>query len=60
MSYINGYNADVWIEQNHPENGLFRVYWKDIIKWNDGGATSSAKELASECLSSGSTNCTSN
>jgi len=30
-----------WIEQNHPENGLFRVYWKDADE-NDsltGGIT---------------------
>ena len=39
MSYINGYNADVWINQNHPENGWFRVYWKDVIGHNSGGGT---------------------
>jgi antitoxin component YwqK of YwqJK toxin-antitoxin module len=26
-----------WIRKNHPENGLFRVYWKDIItSWSSG------------------------
>tara|TARA_B100000686_G_scaffold354186_1_gene463123 strand:- start:11015 stop:12142 length:1128 start_codon:yes stop_codon:yes gene_type:complete len=39
MSYINGYNADVWINQNHPEDGWFRVYWKDVIGHNSGGGT---------------------
>jgi antitoxin component YwqK of YwqJK toxin-antitoxin module len=43
MSYINGYSADVWIEQNHPENGDFIVYWKNIQQnpngWFDGGVT---------------------
>ena len=27
MSAINGKRAEYWIEENHPENGLFRVYW---------------------------------
>ena len=32
MSYINGTESDFWIEENHPEDGLFRVYWtKDGI-----------------------------
>jgi antitoxin component YwqK of YwqJK toxin-antitoxin module len=39
MSLINGALADVWIEENHPENGLFRVYWKDVIGIRTGGAT---------------------
>ena len=39
MSLINGAVADVWIEDNHPENGLFRVYWKDVIGIRTGGAT---------------------
>ncbi len=39
MSYINGYSADVWIEQNHPENGDFIVYWKNITTNVDGGVT---------------------
>jgi len=29
MSYINGTESDFWIEENHPENGLFRVYWTE-------------------------------
>ncbi len=39
MSKINGKPADEWIESNHPENGLFRVYWKDVITYLEGGAT---------------------
>jgi len=31
MSTVNGKHADFWIKENHPENGLFRVYYKDII-----------------------------
>ncbi len=29
MSYINDKPAEEWIEANHPENGLFRVYWTE-------------------------------
>ena len=39
MSYINGYSADVWIEQNHPENGDFIVYWKNMTTNVAGGVT---------------------
>ena len=39
MSHINKEPAAVWIRHNHPENGLFRVYWKDVIDDLDGGAT---------------------
>ena len=39
MSNINDKPSEVWIKENHPENGLFRVYWKDIIDNYDGGAT---------------------
>ena len=39
MSNINDKLSEVWIKENHPENGLFRVYWKDIIDNYDGGAT---------------------
>ena len=28
-----------WIEKNHPNSGLFRVYWKDIEGPYDGGVT---------------------
>ena len=27
-----GIPAEEWIEANHPENGLFRVYWKNVIE----------------------------
>jgi hypothetical protein len=37
MSYINSIPAEDWIEENHPENGLFRVYWKDVGKNYRGG-----------------------
>jgi antitoxin component YwqK of YwqJK toxin-antitoxin module len=30
MSYIKGEHPGKWIEENMPENGLFRVYWKDL------------------------------
>ena len=39
MSLINGAAADVWIEENKPENGLFRAYWKDVTGIRTGGAT---------------------
>ena len=32
-------NSDEWIERNQPTNGLFKVYWKDVIADNDGGVT---------------------
>tara|TARA_B100002003_G_C14087883_1_gene523329 strand:- start:39 stop:536 length:498 start_codon:yes stop_codon:yes gene_type:complete len=38
MSYINGEPAEDWIEENRPENGLFKVYWKDR-KGNFAGRT---------------------
>ena len=31
MSWVNGLAADDWIGENHPENGLFKVYWKDVV-----------------------------
>ena len=39
MSVVGKLSALKWIEENHPENGLFRVYWKDVINPHDGGAT---------------------
>ena len=44
MSRINlGKNekieAQEWIKENHPENGLFKVYWKDVISPHNGGAS---------------------
>ncbi len=39
MSYIDGIEANKWIKNNHPENGLFRVYWKNVVNWDEGGAT---------------------
>jgi len=44
MSYINDddghqYIPSEWIRNNHPENGLFRVYWKNVVNWEEGGAT---------------------
>ena len=44
MSKINGYHANIWIAKNHPVNGLFRVYWKDIIDNDNGGATLNSDE----------------
>jgi len=29
MSYVNNVHASQWIEENMPENGLFRVYWSE-------------------------------
>ena len=31
--------ADDWIDKVHPQNGLFRVYWKDVKNPHYGGAT---------------------
>ena len=39
MSEIDGKIPKYWIEKNNPENGLFRVYWKDIIDNWHGSAT---------------------
>ena len=39
MSYIDRKSSQIWIEENCPENGLFRVYWKDVIDDFHGGVT---------------------
>jgi len=39
MSYINDESAEEWIERNQPTNGLFKVYWKDVVGLARGGAT---------------------
>lgn len=31
--------ADDWIEKSHPENGVFRVYWKDVKGFHSGDVT---------------------
>ena len=36
---INNKLSQYWIEENHPENGMFRVYWKDVENAWTGGAT---------------------
>jgi len=42
MTYIpdpitgrQGIPAEKWIEENMPENGLFRAYWKNVIEINE-------------------------
>jgi antitoxin component YwqK of YwqJK toxin-antitoxin module len=41
MSWIK--NSDLrgkhWIKDNHPQDGLFRVYWKDVDHGRMGGVT---------------------
>jgi 4-hydroxy 2-oxovalerate aldolase len=32
-------DAQEWIKENHPENGLFKVYWKDVTSPHSGGAS---------------------
>jgi len=47
MSYLvnkkekgkRGQVIDEWIKLNHPDNGLFRVYWKNVIASNIGDVT---------------------
>lgn len=39
MSKINGKPSAEWIIKNHPQNGLFRVYWKDVVDFRSGGVT---------------------
>ena len=39
MSKVNDEWGCDWVERNHPENGLFRVYWKDIIDNNHASST---------------------
>ena len=36
--------SSTWINQNHPESGLFRVYWKDAEWRSRGGATLNPSE----------------
>ena len=36
--------ADIWIRENYPENGIFRVYWKDVVDFRSGGATLDSDE----------------
>ena len=40
MSIVNDKTSDDWVDENHPDNGLFRVYWKKpILNPCEGGAT---------------------
>ena len=39
MSQIDGKHARYWIRENHPENGSFRVYWKDVVGPHEGSVT---------------------
>ena len=39
MSTINGKPAEDWISENSPEIGVFKVYWKDVIEPDNGGAS---------------------
>ena len=39
MSYINGKPAEDWIDENRPDTGLFKAYWKDAIDDDHGDAT---------------------
>ena len=32
MSLVNGESAIPWIDRHKPENGWFRVYYKDSLK----------------------------
>ena len=44
MSKINNIHSTEWIDQNRSENGWFRVYWKDVIGPQEGGATFDPEE----------------
>jgi len=53
MSYItgdplfrkeDGKEAMDWVDENRPEDGLFKVYWKDVIDPHHGGATLDPEE----------------
>ena len=44
MSLIYKQDSEDWVEENHPENGLFRVYWKDVKGNYRGGATLDPEE----------------
>jgi hypothetical protein len=50
MSYIKGIgeqeriDSPDWVEENHPENGVFRVYWKDVIGPYEGSVTFDPEE----------------
>ena len=44
MSEIDGIGAPDWIRENHPENDLFKVYWKNIVGDHNGGVTFDPEE----------------
>ena len=44
MSYTGEKISDTWISENHPDNGVFRVYWKDVVGSYSGGATFNPEE----------------
>jgi len=44
MSLIDDIDAPEWIKENHPENGLFKVYWKDVINTYTGSVTLDPEE----------------
>ena len=44
MSYTGEKVSDTWISENHPDNGVFRVYWKDAVDSYSGGATFNPEE----------------
>jgi antitoxin component YwqK of YwqJK toxin-antitoxin module len=39
MTFIKGKLVEYWIEENHPENGVFKAYWKNVIDNCEGGIT---------------------
>lgn len=43
-SLIEGKRTWIWVRDNQPENGLFRVYWKDVYSPYSGSVTYDPKE----------------
>ena len=44
ISTIEGIPTWTWVRENHPENGIFRVYWKDVYTSYSGSVTFDPEE----------------
>jgi len=44
MSSVNGQLSNDWIKENHPENGVFRVYYKTVRTPKEADVTSNPDE----------------
>jgi len=44
ISTIEGIPTWIWVRENHPQNGVFRVYWKEVYTPYSGSATFDPEE----------------